>query len=148
VNAASRFNKNVGIGAVPTDDNKLTVDGTILAKEVKVSTNASDWADFVFEEDYPLRDLAQVEAFIREHKHLPDIPGAREMEASGINLAKMNKLLLQKIEELTLYAIEQEGKLKEKDRTVESLKSEVTELRKVNKNTVERLGKIEALLMK
>jgi hypothetical protein len=54
---------------------------------------------------YFLRDLNHVEKFIKEHKHLPDIPSAKEMEAAGVNLAEMNKLLLMKVEELTLYMI-------------------------------------------
>jgi hypothetical protein len=83
---------------------KLAVDGSIEAKEVKITS--APGADFVFDEDYYLRDLQEVESFIKENKHLPEIPSATEMEASGVNLAEMNKLLLMKVEELTLYMIE------------------------------------------
>ena len=85
----------------------ITASGTIRATEIKVEANGQT-ADFVFDSSYQLRDLQEVEAFIRENKHLPEIPSASEMESNGVNLAEMNKLLLQKIEELTLYAIELE----------------------------------------
>jgi len=110
----------VGVGTTqPTA--KLHVAGTIRAEEIKVEAQT---ADFVFEEDYPLRDLKQIEEFIREHKHLPDIPSAAEMEAAGVNLAEMNKLLLQKIEELTLYSIEQANDLSQKEEDISSLRKE------------------------
>jgi hypothetical protein len=85
---------------------KLLVDGNIEAKEVKITS--APGADFVFEPDYQLRSLDEVESFILDNKHLPDIPSAAHMEAKGVDLAEMNKLLLMKIEELTLYAIEKE----------------------------------------
>ena len=105
---------NVGIGTT-TPQAKLDVFGTIRATEIKVEANGQT-ADFVFDSSCQLRNLQEEEAFIRENKHLPEIPSAKEMEANGVNLAEMNKLLLQKIEELTLYAIELENKVqKEKD---------------------------------
>jgi hypothetical protein len=88
----------------------ITSDQTIFASEIRVEAN-DHTADFVFSENYKLRDLEQVEEFIQKHKHLPDIFSAIEMEKSGINLAEMNKLLLQKIEELTLYLIEKEKRV-------------------------------------
>jgi hypothetical protein len=135
-------NGNVGVGTT-TPSAKLDVAGTIRATEIKVEAQT---ADFVFEDNYPLRTLDEVEAFIKENCHLADFCSAKEMKSSGVNLAEMNKLLLQKIEELTLYAIEQEGKLKEKDRTVENLKSEMENLKEINRSTIERLTNIEALL--
>lgn len=82
------------------------IDGKLEAKEIKVTT--APGADFVFEENYNLQSLEEVESFIKENKHLPDVPSAAAMEEQGVNLAEMNKLLLQKVEELTLYMIEQE----------------------------------------
>jgi hypothetical protein len=105
--------KPLGVGSAPNDGFMLTVDGSILTKEIKVSTSGSDWADFVFDDDYNLRTLSEVENFILEHKHLPDIPSVEEIKNSGIDLAQMNKLLLQKIEELTLYVIEKEKEVKD-----------------------------------
>jgi hypothetical protein len=94
---------NVGIG-ITNPSHKLTVAGTISATEVKVSTTPN--SDFVFEPEYQLRPLEEVDAFIRENKHLPDIPSAAEFKENGVGLGEMDNMLLQKIEELTLYVIE------------------------------------------
>lgn len=94
---------NVGIG---TDNpkNKLEVAGTIRATEVKVE--AMPWADFVFDKEYKLRSLEELENHINKHKHLPDIPSEVEVNENGVSLGEMQAKLLQKIEELTLYVIE------------------------------------------
>lgn len=83
---------------------ELTVNGHIHAKEVKVFTDAG--ADFVFDENYELPDLNELENFVTQNKHLPDIPPEKEMISEGIHLAEMNIRLLQKVEELTLYVID------------------------------------------
>ncbi len=93
---------NIGIGT-STPDYKLDVLGTIRANEVKVATG---WSDFIFEPDYELKSLDQVEEFIEAYGHLPDIPSAEEVEENGISLGDMDAKLLQKIEELTLYMLE------------------------------------------
>ncbi|PXX95167.1 hypothetical protein DF185_22575 [Marinifilum breve] len=93
---------NLGVG-IKNPSEKLHVAGTIRAEEIKVQAQT---ADFVFEDDYHLKDLSEVEEFINTNKHLPDIPSAKQMEENGVGLAEMNKLLLQKVEELTLYVIE------------------------------------------
>lgn len=82
---------------------RLSVNGGIRAHRVKVYT---DWADFVFEKDYVLPTLDEVEKHIVEKGHLIGIPSAKEVAEEGIELGEMNKLLLQKIEELTLYIIQ------------------------------------------
>ncbi|WP_167335443.1 hypothetical protein [Pedobacter kyungheensis] len=94
---------NVGIG-IATPDEKLAVNGKIRAKEIKVE--ASNWPDYVFEEDYKVGTLEGLESYIKTNKHLPEVPNAKEVEANGVALGEMNKLLLKKIEELTLYVIE------------------------------------------
>lgn len=99
---------NIGIGT-STPAEKLSVNGKIRAKEIKVET--SGWSDFVFEPSYKLPDLKQTEVFIKENKHLPDIPSAKEVAENGINLGEMNSKLLQKIEELTLYIIDQNKRI-------------------------------------
>jgi hypothetical protein len=104
------WTSKVGIGTI-TPDSKLTVAGNIHAQEVKVTIDAG--ADFVFHEAYKLPSLDTVEIFIKKNKHLPEIASAKDMEENGILLAEMNIKLLQKIEELTLYTIEQENKLEE-----------------------------------
>ena len=103
-------NGNVGIGT-DTPKERLSVNGTIRAKEIKVEV--SDWPDYVFHHDYSLPLLTDVEKFIHEHKHLPDFPSAVIAEEEGVNLGQMNKLLLKQIEELTLHLIQMEKRLKE-----------------------------------
>ena len=109
---------NVGIGTT-TPDYKLTVKGKIHSREVKVTATAGG-ADFVFEKEYDLPTLLEVEQFISKNKHLPEIASAKEMEKNGIHLAEMNIKLLQKIEELTLYTIEHQKKIEK----LSSLKKE------------------------
>lgn len=100
---------NVGIGSGNPGTNKLSVDGTIGAKKIKVTQNI--WADFVFEPGYTLPSLKEVEGYIRENKHLPGIPTEKEVQEDGLDLGEMNKKLLQKVEELTLYIIEQQKRI-------------------------------------
>ncbi len=96
---------NVCIGATTNPNNyKLAVEGTIAAREVKVT--AESWADFVFHPTYKLRTLGEVEQFIKANNHLPEIPTEVEVKENGVGLGEMNAKLLQKIEELTLYMIE------------------------------------------
>ncbi|WP_422858987.1 hypothetical protein ACOKFD_16885 [Flagellimonas sp. S174] len=94
---------NIGIGTNNISTNwKLAVKGKIRAEEIKVETG---WADYVFKEDYELPSLEEVENHIKEKGHLINIPSAAEVKENGIQLGEMNKLLLEKIEELTLYVI-------------------------------------------
>lgn len=96
----------VGIGTA-TPDAKLTVKGNIHTQEVLVDlAGAVTPPDYVFEENYDLSTLAEVEAYIKANKHLPEVPSASEMERDGVNLKMMNMLLLKKVEELTLHMIE------------------------------------------
>lgn len=99
---------NVGIG-ITTPDEKLAVNGNIHTKEVRV--DLTGWSDFVFEKDYKLPTLKEVEKHIKEKGHLKDIPSAKHVEESGILLGNMNAKLLQKIEELTLYILQQQRDL-------------------------------------
>lgn len=93
---------NVGIG---TDNPtyKLSVNGNIRSKEVVVEIG---WADYVFDKEYKLRSLPEVENYIKEHNHLPGIPSAKEIETNGLQLGDTQKKMMEKIEELTLYIIE------------------------------------------
>jgi hypothetical protein len=101
---------NVGIGtAFPAE--KLSVNGKIRAQEIKVEM--ANWPDYVFAKDYKLPSLKETEKHIKEKGHLPGIPSAAEVEKNGIELGDMNKKLLQKIEELTLYLIEQNKEITE-----------------------------------
>ncbi|MCB0429420.1 MAG: hypothetical protein H6585_02820 [Flavobacteriales bacterium] len=92
---------------------KLAVKGKIRAEEIVVETG---WADYVFKKDYKLRTLPEVESFISEHGHLPDVPSAEEVQKNGASLGEINTKLLQKIEEMTLYMIEMQ-------KEIEALKS-------------------------
>lgn len=104
------LNGNVGIGtAVP--DAKLAVNGDIHTREVKVDLNGAMAPDYVFEKDYDLLSLDGLESYIAQYKHLPEVPSGPEMEQEGINLKEMNLLLLKKVEELTMYVIEQNKRL-------------------------------------
>lgn len=107
-------NSYLGIGTSNftdgTDTYRLSVKGAIRAERVKVYTT---WADFVFEKSYTLPTLEEVEEHIKKNGHLKDIPSATEVETNGIELGEMNKKLLQKVEELTLYIIQLNKELKE-----------------------------------
>lgn len=95
---------NLLLGTTSTSGEKLSVNGKIRAHEIKVET--SNWPDYVFSADYKLPTLAETEQFIKEHGHLSEVPKASEVETGGISLGEMNKILLKKIEELTLQVIE------------------------------------------
>ncbi len=100
---------NVGIGT-STPKEKLSVNGNIRAREIKVEAN--NWPDYVFEEGYNVGKLKELESYIKANKHLPGMPAAKEIEANGLSVSEMFKLQQQKIEELTLHLIE-------KDKTIE-----------------------------
>jgi hypothetical protein len=122
---------NLGIGTTNPGIYKLAVKGKIRAEEIKVETG---WADYVFKEGYDLPTLEEVEQHIKETGHLINIPSAKEVEENGIELGEMNKLLLEKIEELTLYVIELkkevdktnilEGLVKEQGQRIKELEQE------------------------
>lgn len=117
---------NVGIGTTAPDA-KLTVLGNIHSREVKVSVDAG--ADFVFKEEYKLRPLEDVAAFIRSENHLPDIASAEEMKKNGMELGQMNVKLLQKIEELTLYMIDMKKQLENVEKENGKMKEEMIRLK-------------------
>ncbi|NMN37158.1 hypothetical protein [Pedobacter sp. SG918] len=115
----------VGIGTETFGAERLAVNGNIRAKEIKVE--ATGWPDFVFQKDYKISSLSDLDRYIKVNKHLPGIPSAQEVAKNGIELGEMNKLLLQKIEELTLHLIE-------KDKTIEGILKRMDEMeRKVKK---------------
>lgn len=126
---------NVGIGTI-TPDAKLTVKGDIHTSEVRVDlTGALQGPDYVFEKDYNLLPLSEIEAYINENKHLPEVPSAKEMETNGLNLKEMNLLLLKKVEELTLHLIEQ-------NKDIQALKSDNAALKKEQKENTEKIKQL------
>lgn len=111
--SASKFNfssGNVGVGTT-NPLYKLDVRGTMRAYEVIVDNVTG--ADFVFGKDYNLRPLNEVNAYIQQNQHLPEIPSAKEMQENGVNMNELQIQLLQKVEELTLYIIQQEKEIQE-----------------------------------
>lgn len=106
-----KTNGFIGIGTTAPDE-KLTVKGKIHAEEVIIDLNVP-LADYVFTPSYTLRPLSEVEEYVNTYRHLPEIPSAANVKANGLNLGEMQNLLLQKIEELTLYAIEQQKQIDE-----------------------------------
>ena len=112
-----------------------SLQGKFEAKEVKVTTTPT--ADFVFEEEYKLPNLEEVEKHIKLKKHLPEIASAKVMEKDGVNIGEFQIKLLQKIEELTLYSIEQNKqikKLQSENNDLKRLKDRVDLLEKAVKN--------------
>ena len=119
-------NGAVGIGTMTTGTHRLAVEGSIGAREIKVE--ASGWSDFVFEKDYDLPTLEEVEKHIEENGHLPEIPSHQEVTENGINLGEMDAKLLQKIEELTLYLIDVNKRVNELESENKELKEKVNQL--------------------
>ena len=118
-NCLTLLDSRVGIGT-QNPLYSLDVNGSIRAKEILVETTG---ADFVFADDYQLRPLSEVKAFIAENKHLPEIQSAQEMQENGVSVSELQTQLLQKIEELTLYILQQ-------DETIQELRQEVEQLKK------------------
>ncbi len=121
---------NIGIG-VTSPKAKLDVNGIIRSKEVKIE--ATGWSDFVFNEDYKLPSLKDLDAHIKNHRHLPDIPSENEVLENGINVGEIQAKLLQKIEELTLYVIEQDKKYDDLKKENDTIKQELKQLKQKNK---------------
>ena len=115
---------NVGIGTTNAT-HALTVSGTIRAKEIIVESN---WADYVFNDDYQLQSLDAVEQHIKQKKHLPGIPSAQEVSEKGVSLGEMQTLLLAKIEELTLHQIELNKRLNAQDAQIRELRAQNEQL--------------------
>jgi hypothetical protein len=112
---------NVGIGSSNTTRN-LSVFGVVYAKEVLVTIPTSiPVPDYVFGKDYQLMTLKQLQNYVETNGHLPEVPSAKEMEANGIGLSEMNLLLLKKVEEMTLYLLEQNKQIKGQSEKIEKL---------------------------
>ena len=108
----------VGIGSL-NPDAMLTVNGTIHATEVKVDLTVP--ADYVFKSDYKLMPLNEVEKYVKTNSHLPEIPSAAEITKNGLNMGEMQNKLLQKVEELTLYMIDQQKTINQQSAKIEEL---------------------------
>jgi len=133
------FKGKLGIGTT-SPDMKLTVNGNIHAKEVKIDLNIPA-PDYVFNDDYKLMTIKELESFIKKNSHLPEIPSAKEFEQNGVMQAEMDMNLLKKIEELTLYTIQQQ-------KEIESLKKENKEIKLLNSKLIELQSRLEKLELK
>ncbi len=109
----------VGIGTATPGSFKLAVEGTIGTRAIKV-TSVTPFPDYVFKPDYPLRSISAVEKFIAKNQHLPGVPSAEEVKKEGgFELGDMNRKLLEKVEELTLYIIQLNKKIEQMDELLE-----------------------------
>jgi hypothetical protein len=110
--------------ATPKPGYELSVDGKIVCEELLVEDSA-DWPDYVFQADYRLQPLEEVEAHIKERKHLPGIPTAAEISKNGLPIGEMQKRMMEKIEELTLHLIEQNKRMTTQDERIRQLEAEL-----------------------
>ncbi len=128
-NTTASYNGEVAIGrATVPNGYKLAVEGHVRAREVRV--DQENWPDYVFKEGYDLPTLEEIQEHIQEKGHLPNIPSATEVEANGVQLGEMDRLLLEKIEQLTLYVIQLKKENNQQQRTIEKLLNEYKSLEK------------------
>ena len=111
------------VAVIPTNY-KLAVDGDVIANRVRVDKVSDGWPDYVFEPEYKMASLEELQKFINENGHLPGIPSAEDVESHGIDLGSMEAKLLEKIEELTLHLIHQNERIKSLEAENQSLKKE------------------------
>jgi hypothetical protein len=137
-----KANGNVGIGTT-TPTNKLTVIGTISAQEIKVTSTG---ADYVFEDGYRLRPLAEVEAFVVREKHLPEMMPAKRMQAEGMPVSEVVTKQLAKIEELTLYVIELDRERRDQAERLAAMTRKMEAVSVANARMAEQLAAVLARL--
>lgn len=113
---------NVSIGTPDPKGHKLAVNGDIIATAVTVKLNAN-WPDYVFKPQYKLNPLSEVKDYIDKNGHLPEVPSATAIEKDGVNLGEMNKLLIKKVEELTLYLLSQNQRIEKLEKQLRGVKS-------------------------
>ena len=114
-NAANNNLLRLGRNGLPGEVN---ITGTLVVNNTQLNV-----PDYVFDEDYALRPLAEVQAFIDENSHLPDVPSEAEIKANGVDMTAMQMTLLKKVEELTLYTLEQESRLADQSREIAQLRA-------------------------
>jgi len=124
----------VGIGTA-TPKETLSVNGNIRSKQVKVET--LNWPDYVFKKEYTLPSLSEVKTYIDQNQHLPEMPSAEEIAKDGLNLGEMNKLLMKKVEELTLYLIEKDKQLNEQQKQLNAQQLQMNQF-KMELNSIKK----------
>ncbi|HLP65068.1 hypothetical protein [Flavobacterium sp.] len=142
--ATSTAHGKIYLGSTPnfpnaTGNYKLFVEGGILTEKVKVALRGTaNWADYVFDDNYKLMPLSDVEKFIRVNKHLPGVDSASDLAKDGLDVAEMQAKQMEKIEELTLYVIEQDKIVKEQASAIEQQGKEIEELKVLVKSLIEK----------
>jgi len=129
-NGNTAFGGSVAIGTTNDHGYKLAVNGNVLAQKLRVTQ--TDWPDYVFHPSYKLPALKELEDYIKQHQHLPEVPSAKEVEQNGLDVGDNQALLLKKIEELTLYIIEQDKKIESQQNQIQQLLDIKKELAAIN----------------
>lgn len=133
INASGKV--TIGNVSNSPNDYKLFVEDGILTEKLRVAiNNTADWADYVFDEDYDLKSLEEVNKFVAKNKHLPNVPSASEMVNNGLNVAEMDAKLLEKIEEAYLYIIQLDERIKKLETENKQLKYEIIRPQKTTRN--------------
>jgi hypothetical protein len=117
---------NVALGSTFASGYRLSVDGKIICSEVRVSLIAG-WPDYVFHDDYKLLPIEKLENFIEEKGHLPNIPPAAEIGKSGVELGEMQRVMMEKIEEMSLYIIDLQKQIKVQQEQINELKASLND---------------------
>ncbi len=123
VDATNANTRALGVRLSNVYNFQVMGDGRVFAREVEVTLN--NFPDYVFEKDYPLMTLGQVKEYIEKNKHLPNIPSAQEIEANGLGLGELSRLQMEKIEELTIYAITADEKITELQKENNEIKNQL-----------------------
>jgi hypothetical protein len=124
---------------------KFEVEGAIRANEVVIN---ADGRDIVFAPTYILRPLAEVESFIKQNQHLPEIAPAKDMQNNGVNISELQMQLLQKVEELTLYTIEQDKAMKAQDQVLKEQDKKLKDQEIVNQQLLNEINELKSLIKK
>lgn len=135
-----RLDGNVGIG-VDDPDERLVVDGRIKAEEIHMEEVTP--ADYVFDEDYDLMSLDELKAFVQHHGHLPGIAPGAQMEAEGVSVGRMQTRLLEKVEELMLYTIDQHSTLSSQRKVIDAQDRQLAVQQQYIESLEKRLSKLE-----
>ncbi|MFI5161968.1 MAG: hypothetical protein ACHQHN_11860 [Sphingobacteriales bacterium] len=125
---------NIGIGTTNPQGYKLAVNGNVIATSITVKLYAN-WPDYVFKKDYQLPKLSDIKTYINQNHHLPEMPTEQQIANNGLNLGDMNKLLVKKVEELTLYLIEKDEKEKAQQKIIADLNARLTKLEEKMQST-------------
>ncbi|RXK85953.1 hypothetical protein [Filimonas effusa] len=134
------FSGRVGIGTI-RPQSELAVKGTITSMKVKVTQTG--WPDYVFDSSYQLPSLPQIETFIHQNKHLPEVPSATEVKTNGLDLGDNQAILLKKIEELTLYIIQQNKQIDQQNKQINQQNTQLILQKKQMEQIEGRLQKLE-----